>query len=213
MRKGKNWWMDEPGYVKYLPLVRDTSIPIKNVIPGVLKWLHKPKYDTYEPYGALMRDMFCAGKNGSKSKVGDWGELLLRAEAIVRSANKRGSFFAQAILNECIAHRYADCLFQTRNLEWEEKMRSSYVKAYKAAVKGKYWKNVDSSLYWLAFAYHNASKKNRFPEDKERFLKLSYEYYSKVVNRKGTRYKQSSAFNEKMRMAKRMYNKLGLVCG
>jgi len=32
-------------------------------------------------------------------------------------------------------------------------MHKSYVVSHKAAIKGKYWKNVDSSLYWLAVAY------------------------------------------------------------
>jgi len=212
VRKGKNWWMDEPGYVKYLPLVKDTSVSIKSFIAGILKWLSKPKYPGYEPYGALIRDMFSAGKNGKKSKVSDWVKLLPRAEKIVSGANKWGSLFAKAILNECIAHRYADCLLQTKDLIWEGKMRSSYLAAHKAAIKGKYWKNVDSSLYWLAVAYQRASEKGRFPNDSMRFLRLALKYYTNVVNRKGPRYTISPDFNKKIVRAKKMCIRIEAMC-
>ncbi len=211
MRKGKNWWMDVPGYVKYLPVVRDTSIPVESFIAGLLKWLNKPKYAIYEPYGALMRDMFDAGKNGKKSRVSDWDKLLPRAEKIVRYADKHGSLFARTILNECIAHRYADCLLQTRDLVWEAKMRDAYMKAYKAALKGRYWKNVDTSLYWLAVAYYHAAEKNRFPEDKQRFLRLACKFYCKVANHKGVRYNKSSEFRKKISVARKMCERLSVV--
>ena len=203
MRKGKNWWMDDYGYVKFVPMIKDVNLPINMFIDGLLVWLKKPKYKTYEPYSALLRDVFNAGKAGRKAKVDDWLVLLPHVERIVGVINKLGSNFAKAVLNESIAHRYSDCLCQTGDLSYEKKMKGSYLLGHKYARKGNYTKFIDSSLYWLAVAYHRASYVKGLSECRDRFREQSLIYYCKAAARLGNHYTMSKFHTKKLTDAKR----------
>ena len=110
----------------------------------------------YEPYGVLFKDVLNAGKNGKVSDVRQWLNIFTRIEKIFFIINKRGSTFARIVINENIAHRYADYYCQVK--KYEQKMIKCYKLSYTLALTTKYVKYIDSSLYWLAEAYRRNVK-------------------------------------------------------
>ena len=60
----------------------------------------------------------------------------------------------------------------------------------KYALEGKYWKNVDSSYYWLGIAHIRCDEYEK-----------AVSCFCRVHRRKGKRYNVSSAFNRKLKFA------------
>ena len=168
-----------------------SDIDINNYISDLLKWLEKPT-SGLEPYGAFIRIAMGVGKNGYDSDPQKWLSLLNKIEQITAIVDKNGSCFAKTILHESIAHRYADLFLLDKSVEYEQKMLDHYSLANKYALDGEYYKNVDSSFYWLAVAYHRAGE----------WKKARY-YYCRIAKREGHRFTRSKFFIRKIELSKR----------
>lgn len=186
-RLHKNWWMKDPGYLKYTALLRNTSILVDEIAPEMVEWLRRPT-QSYEAYAAVIRDVCRADKNGCKADIAGWTRIMPRLEELLEYFNQHGSFFGKTIINECMGHRYADYLLQTGDMKYEEKMRICYEMSWSKACRGKYIKNIDSSLYWLAWAYDRACAVDDLSEYREYLRSQAIKNYCNVANRKGKRF-------------------------
>lgn len=173
---------------RFAKLISDIHIPIETFINDLLVWFKKPAVKKNDPYACLFRISLKIKKNGRGANPREWGEIFPRIEKIVEIINDRGSIYARIIMNETIAHRYADYFIQMGI--HSEKMKKCYKKAHELAVKYKYLKNIDSTLYWLAVAYEKGGRPD-----------LARKYYCKVALRKGKRFDRDT-HKRKIRLCK-----------
>jgi hypothetical protein len=165
-------------------LMSELSIPIDTFINDLLDFLNEDK-SGQEPYAMLVRNAFGVQKNGYDANPSKWSALLPRIEEILSIVNNKGSIFAKMIFNESMGHRYSDCWFETNDPAYEAKMSKCYLEGYKQSCKIKSYKNIDSTMFWLAVAYH---RMGRFEEARK--------YYKTVANRGGPRFFKSSFVNK-----------------
>lgn len=153
----------------------------EDLMRDLILWTNIKEYrqTRQEPYALFFRLVFKAKKNGHKTTKEDlknWDLILPRVVKIIEEINRDGSIFAKTIFNESIAHRYANYYILLGKYETE--MKKHYLLAYNYALEGRLYKNIDSSIYWMARAYEYAGNKEE-----------AYKYFCQVVNRKGKRYR------------------------
>lgn len=193
--RNPNWWKTKTQQW-FVQSLRDSNIPVSSIAKKFNNWVVNK---SQEPFAAVIRDALRAGKNGCRSRHKHVGadhvnsrfykETFVRVQEFVSWINLHGKPLSKVIANESIAHRWGDLFFFTLKLEYEEKMVFHYLEAYKWAIKCRSWKNVDSSLFWLADTYRKVSEKNG--KANLLWLKKAKDYYCQVCNRPGPRFTQS----------------------
>jgi len=186
--KTKDWLEVKPYFVNK---IKDESIDLSSFIKEYLEWMKKPKSHRLDAYAIVYREVLGVDKNGKNADPSTWGALFDRIKDLHELVIKDGSIFAKIISCESLAHRYVDLFLASNNEKYLTLYESLYEKTHKLAIKGKYWKNVDSSLYWLGIAY------SRCGMDKE-----AINAFCRIKNRKGERYTKSPAYQKKMKYAR-----------
>ena len=166
-------------------LIADISIPIKKIVPRILE-MFKEQQCGQEPYAMLVRNSLDAGKNGNTVDISKWDNTFSRLEEILDIVDKKGSYFSKVIFNESMGHRYVDYWLKTNDPKYEVKMLKCYKISYEIACIVNLTKNIDSTMFWTAIAYH---RKGDFITAKK--------YYKIVADRKGERF-VSRKFREKI---------------
>jgi hypothetical protein len=174
---------------KFIKLIRNPEVPVDDFVDDILAWLNKPEC-SYEPYAALVKMALGIGYHQRRGKIDGWNDVFPRVQRIVKISDKRGSPFARTILNESMGHRYLDMWLQTKDSQYEILMKQSYLRAHKAAKKGRYPKNIDSTIFWMAAAYERAGEQD-----------MARQYYAEVA-KAGGRFKQGLHM-KKIRAAKK----------
>jgi len=193
----KNWWKNL-GHRELVRDLRDSEIPIDAVARRFNKWVRNK---SQEPYAAVIREALRAGKNGNRSRhkrVGNkhinsdfYQKVFLRVQKFVLWINYHGKPLAKIIANESIAHRWGDLFISTRKREYERKVIFHYTEAHKIALGRRMWKNVDSSIYWLADTYVKvAIKAGAGGEMHPHWIKKAKRWYCQLHNRQGPRFMQ-----------------------
>ena len=165
-------------------LIADLNLPIDNYINQLLDFMSIQKTGQ-DIYGMLVRNAFGVGKNASNADPKKWQDLLNRVETILGIVNQKGSIFAKVIFNESMGHRYSDCWFETKHEQYEVKMKQCYVFSHEQSKLANLYKNIDSTMFWLAVAYHRMG----------RFADAKY-YYKIVADRGEPRFLKSSFVNK-----------------
>ena len=193
-----NWWKTKTQR-QFVRELRDPEEPVNKVAKRFNKWVGKK---SQEPFAAVIRDALRAGKRGCRSRhkrIG-WSHInsdfyhvvFPRVQQFVLWMNYHGKPLSRVIANESIAHRWADFFIFTRKREYERKMVFHYREAHKVALECKSWKNVDSSIFWLADTYYLAAKKAKPTDELHPYwIKKAKKYYCEVANRSGPRFQQS----------------------
>ena len=166
-------------------MIADISIPLKKITPKILE-MFKEQQCGQEPYAMLVRNALDAGKNGTTVDIKKWEAIFSRLEQLLAKIDRKGSPFAKVIWFESMGHRYADYWLQTNKPEYEQKILECYKKSYEIACTENLTKNMDSTMFWTAIAYH---RKGDFVTAKK--------YYKVVADRKGERF-VSRKFREKI---------------
>jgi hypothetical protein len=186
--KTKDWLENKPYFVKK---IKDKSVDLKSFISEYLEWMKKPTYHRFDAYAIVYREALGVDKNGKNADPSTWGTTFDRIKQLHGLIMKDGSIFAKVISCEGLAHRYVDLFLASNDEEYFNLYESLYEKTHKLALKGKYWKNVDSSLYWWGIAYTRCGKD-----------KKAIDAFCRIKNRKGERYKKSPAYQKKMKYAR-----------
>jgi len=169
---------------KYQKYIKRIILPISYFSDDLLEWLRKPRagIGMYSPYALVIRNALNVGKNGRGAKTKQWGNIFPRVEEILSLVNKEGSIFAKMVMNESVAHRYADYYLQTikpkTKKKYEKKMKKCYTYAYNLSLTTKHTKFMDSAMYWLAVAYQKGNEMHK-----------AIPYYCMVANREGKRHR------------------------
>jgi len=164
---------------KFSDLIKDQEVPIESFVDEFLEWMNEPVC-SFEPYAFVIKRAFGIHYHKRRGDMTGWENILPRVEEILRIADERGSEFCRMILHETVGHRYLDFWLNTKDPEYEDKMKQCYLESNRLAKKLNCLKNIDSSLYWLAEAYKRAGRNHE-----------AHKYYCAVANRKGRRFAQS----------------------
>lgn len=190
----KEWTVDLP---KYTSMLKDISMPVASFADEIVGWFGIPKLERFDPYAALYRNVCESQKDGMASKPENWSELMPRLEELHNICMKSRYNWAKIISSESIAHRWVDMELHLGKSEYRKRWISAYDDSYKLATYGsqkdkRYFKFVDSSMYWKA---HGLARLGDYEESKK--------HYCQVCKRKGDRYGSiSPAFKTKLRIAK-----------
>jgi len=153
----------------YIRKIKNLSVPVEDFADDLLEWMRKPKC-SYEPYAALVKMSLGIRYHRRRGGSETWSKIVPRLEKLTEIADDRGSNFAIIIMHESMGHRYLDLWLETGDDEYEKKVKMSYLAAYDAAVAGKFGKNIDSSIFWLAAAYERAG---RYKEARKYYCKVA----------------------------------------
>ncbi|MAG26969.1 hypothetical protein CMI47_15630 [Candidatus Pacearchaeota archaeon] len=184
----KDWLEVKPYFVSK---IKDENISLKSFIDEYLQWMKKPKGHRLDAYAIIYREVLGVDKNGKNADPSLWGSMFDRITLLHNMIMDRGSIFAKVISCEGLAHRYVDLYLFNKDKKNIKTYEDLYEDAHQLAIKGKYWKNVDSSMYWLGIAYSRCG-----------FNKKAVNAFCRIKNRKGERYKKSPAYQKKMKYAR-----------
>jgi len=184
----KGWLETRPYFVDK---IKDLKVDFKEFIEEYLDWMKKPTGSRLDAYAIIYRNVLGIDKNGKNSDPSTWGELFDRIKSLHKLVMRDGSIFAKVISCESLAHRYVDLYLKNKKESDFKEFESLYEDTYKFSLKGKYWKNVDSSIYWLGIAYARCG-----------YNKKSVSAFCRVHKRKGKKYTKSPAYQSKMKYAK-----------
>ena len=182
---------------KFVELIKDDSIDVSKYGLDIVDWLSNPRLERFEPYCALYRDSLDADKDGKASNPHVWGSRFIRIEQIHNLCMLHGSSWAKIISSETIAHRWLDMEYHLGMKEYRNKWVNGYDTSHSISLScspkdKRYFKFVDSSLYWKA---------NGFCKFKE--FDIAQKIFCQIAERKGKRYSYiSTAFNRKLKVSK-----------
>tara|TARA_Y100000034_G_scaffold92333_1_gene111580 strand:- start:25388 stop:26074 length:687 start_codon:yes stop_codon:yes gene_type:complete len=192
----EDWLKIRPYFVKK---IKDFNVDLKDFIDEYLSWMSNPDLHIkgskglqgrFDAYAIIYRDVLCIDKNGKDADPSTWGPLFDRIKDLHDMIMKDGSLFAKVQTCENLAHRYLDLYLLHGKKEDYNMFKGLYKSAHKYALEGKYWKNVDSSYYWLGIAYIRCDEYEK-----------AVSCFCRVHRRRGKRYNVSSAFNRKLKFA------------
>ena len=186
----RDWKKTRPYFVEK---IKDFSIDLNEFVDEYLSWMESPNKNLQgrcDAYAVIYREVLGVDKNGKDADPDTWGKYFDRVKDLHMMIMENGSVFAKMISCEGLAHRYLDMHLRYGRDEDFKECSSLYKAAHNWARTGKFWKNVDSSFYWLGMAYVRC---DNYPK--------AITYFCKVANRKGKRYNVSSSFNKKLKYA------------
>jgi tetratricopeptide (TPR) repeat protein len=196
--KSKGW---SETRLYFVSKIKDLSIDLRDFIDEYLLWMESPKghkkgankkgAGRFDAYAIIYRNVLRIDKNGLGADPSTWGLLFDRIKDLHEMVMKDGSIFAKIMTCENLAHRYLDLYLKYKKEEDYERFEKLYKTAYDLSVKGEYWKNVDSSYYWLGIAYIRC-------EEPIKAIKC----FCKVAGNKNPQYRMSTAFWKKVKYAK-----------
>jgi hypothetical protein len=182
---------------KFVDLIKDDNADVSEYAPNIVSWFGKPRLKRFEPYCALYRNALDADKDGKSSNPSLWGSRLKKIEYIHNLCMLQGKSWAKIISSETIAHRWLDMEYHLGMKEYRDKWIFGYDTSHAISLEmspkdRRYFKFVDSSLYWKA---HGFCKFSEFD--------IAKTIFCQIAERKGKRYDyMSTAFNRKLRVSK-----------
>lgn len=173
--------------LKLSRLIKNTAKSVDSFSLLFVDFMNRSSSIQQENYAMVIRNAFSAGKNGVEIELEECEAIMPRVEKLCDIVNNKGNAIAKTICCESLAHRYADMWYFTRDDNYEKKCQFYYNKCHEIALQNQYWKNVDSSIYWLAVANH---RMNLLDEAKKTYLR--------VATRGSPRFLKSTSFRRKI---------------